>query len=164
MISKWQLRGGCKNRTRTQAGKLHPPAMTNSSFSFKDMSCHLQSKRLRTPDQWYCCFVVSLRSDFTRSCLLHDWDSKQNISEQLGKALLVSTSGESHAKGLCASLGERCDALQECQIKVKYPACQGYQRSKIFTSVHHNQCLIQSMKGREKICVDFVSDRAEFVL
>lgn len=108
-------------------------------------------------------FVVSLRSDFTRSCLLHDWDSKPNISEQLGKSLLVSTSNESHAKGQHASLGERCDALQECQIEVKYPAFQGYQRCKIFTFVHHNQYQMQSMKRRGKVYVDFSSDRAEFV-
>lgn len=106
----------------------------------------------------------SLRSDFIKSCLLHDWDSKQNISEQLGKALLVSTSHESHAKGQDASLGERRDALQECQIKVKHPACQGYQRSKIVTFVHHNRYLTQSMKGRGKVCVDLISNRAEFVL
>lgn len=73
-------------------------------------------------------FVVSLRCDFTRSCLLHDWDSKQNIAEQLGKALLVSMSNESHAKRQHPSLGEKRDALQECQIKVKHPAFPGSQR------------------------------------
>lgn len=109
-------------------------------------------------------FVVSLRSDFTRSCLLHDWDSKQNIAEQLGKALLVSTSNESHAKGQHASLGERRDVQQECQIKVKHPAFQGYQRSKIFTSVHHNRYQSESVKGRRGVFVDFTFDRTGFVL
>lgn len=143
--------------------------MTSYSFSFKaksDMLRDLQSKKNhRTPDQWYCCYVLcGLSEIWLHQVLSSAWlGFKPNISEQLGKALLLSTSHESHAKGQHASLGERCDALQECQIKVKYPAFQGYQRCKIFTFVHHNQYQTQSMKWGGKVCVDFSSDRAEFV-
>lgn len=110
--------------------------------------------------------IVALWSlwDLTSPGLVFCMTGIQNKTSQSSWAKHCWCRAVSHTPKDCASLGERCDALQECQIKVKYPACQGYQRSKIFTSVHHNQCLIQSMKGREKNCVDFVSDRAEFVL